>query len=542
MQVARAHRSRPIARGAAGAAAQQYFLRENLRLRLLAARIALLSRDDKSVQGRPDRGERVDQAVLRHADEAGAGAVATLTQLAATPMPADDARSRRAASSRRVRSSGAREPRRARAGGAARARSDASRARAVRVPAARRGGGRRRAARQAQHRLCAVRRAAVSRRALAQRVRRPGAARRSSSLYVLLRVAAQARADAAEVRAEPAPPPDRARARASRTRRSSRCSKAATARRASSRKKRWRFPDRRRSAALIAARAALDMREFARRRSARSRGPTRSVTSLAVPRLMLEAELALERGQPAEALARARGAQAGSGPAHRGAAARAARADRGAAPRRDSADRRPARQAQGLRRGAGRAAARHRARRSARARCRTTPSGLRDYWNRLPEADRLQPEGRARGRARASSRSAAIARPPRSSRAASSATGTRTSSRSTRECTTADTTRAARDGRALAHRRTTRTRRCSTRSGRLCEREQLWGKAQTYLEASLALDDRWRAHLALGELHGAARPAPTKRTRISPPRSSSRWRWSGPQRTEDRAAEDRKSA
>ena len=36
--------------------------------------------------------------------------------------------------------------------------------------------------------------------------------------------------------------------------------------------------------------------------------------------------------------------------------------------------------------------------------------------------------------------------------------------------------------------------------GRLCERAQLWGKAQTYLEASLALDNSWRANLALGEM------------------------------------------
>jgi HemY protein len=38
--------------------------------------------------------------------------------------------------------------------------------------------------------------------------------------------------------------------------------------------------------------------------------------------------------------------------------------------------------------------------------------------------------------------------------------------------------------------------------GVLCQRAQLWGKAQTYLEASLALDDGWRAHLALGEMLG----------------------------------------
>ena len=38
--------------------------------------------------------------------------------------------------------------------------------------------------------------------------------------------------------------------------------------------------------------------------------------------------------------------------------------------------------------------------------------------------------------------------------------------------------------------------------GSLCQRAQLWGKAQTYLEASLALDNGWRAHLALGEMLG----------------------------------------
>jgi len=38
--------------------------------------------------------------------------------------------------------------------------------------------------------------------------------------------------------------------------------------------------------------------------------------------------------------------------------------------------------------------------------------------------------------------------------------------------------------------------------GIFCQRQQLWGKAQTYLEASLALEDNWRAHLALGEMLG----------------------------------------
>lgn len=38
--------------------------------------------------------------------------------------------------------------------------------------------------------------------------------------------------------------------------------------------------------------------------------------------------------------------------------------------------------------------------------------------------------------------------------------------------------------------------------GTLCQRQQLWGKAQTYLEASLGVDNTWRAHLALGEMLG----------------------------------------
>ena len=36
--------------------------------------------------------------------------------------------------------------------------------------------------------------------------------------------------------------------------------------------------------------------------------------------------------------------------------------------------------------------------------------------------------------------------------------------------------------------------------GRLCERAGLWGKAQSYYEASLAVDDHWRARAMLGGL------------------------------------------
>ena len=36
--------------------------------------------------------------------------------------------------------------------------------------------------------------------------------------------------------------------------------------------------------------------------------------------------------------------------------------------------------------------------------------------------------------------------------------------------------------------------------GTLCVRAQLWGKAQSYFEASLALDDAYETRVALGEL------------------------------------------
>jgi HemY protein len=37
--------------------------------------------------------------------------------------------------------------------------------------------------------------------------------------------------------------------------------------------------------------------------------------------------------------------------------------------------------------------------------------------------------------------------------------------------------------------------------GRLCARQELWGKAQNYLEASISVEPLYTAHLALAELH-----------------------------------------
>ena len=36
--------------------------------------------------------------------------------------------------------------------------------------------------------------------------------------------------------------------------------------------------------------------------------------------------------------------------------------------------------------------------------------------------------------------------------------------------------------------------------GRMCMKQRLWGKAQSYLEASLALEETRDAHLALADL------------------------------------------
>jgi HemY protein len=37
--------------------------------------------------------------------------------------------------------------------------------------------------------------------------------------------------------------------------------------------------------------------------------------------------------------------------------------------------------------------------------------------------------------------------------------------------------------------------------GKLCARQELWGKAQSYLEASISVDPMYSAHLTLAELH-----------------------------------------
>jgi uroporphyrin-3 C-methyltransferase len=68
---------------------QQYFLRENLRLRLLTARVSLLSHDDQTFKSDVTAASAWLKRYFDTRTKAVQSVVATLTQLAATPMPAE---------------------------------------------------------------------------------------------------------------------------------------------------------------------------------------------------------------------------------------------------------------------------------------------------------------------------------------------------------------------------------------------------------------------------------------------------------------------
>ena len=125
-------------------------------------------------------------------------------------------------------------------------------------------------------------------------------------------------------------------------------------------------------------------------------------------------------------------------------------------------------------------------------------AGLRTYWARVPENDRLQPKV---ARAAAASflqlggdrEAAEILAKSLDKNWDSSLTLLYA------ECRPADSTRQLEIAEWWLVRHNQDASLLYT-LGRLCERQQLWGKAQTYLEASLALDNHWRAHVALGEM------------------------------------------
>ena len=248
--------------------------------------------------------------------------------------------------------------------------------------------------------------------------------------------------------------------------------------------------------ALLGARAAIDARDFAAAETLLAR-PDAQVPSLAVPRMMLEAEMKQEQGQPLEALAilRTLRKEAGSHTAALRLEVRALQAAGRYAEIPPVVDQLVKRKAYGASEGEFVRAAAHAEELGARAH---DAEGLRGYWGKLSDAEQRMPKiARAAARsfmAMGGDREAAeiVARslergwdPDMVALYA--------------ECRPADALpqleqaerwlAAHSDDAALLH-----------ALGVLCERAQLWGKAQTYLEASLALDDGYRAHVALGEL------------------------------------------
>lgn len=247
---------------------------------------------------------------------------------------------------------------------------------------------------------------------------------------------------------------------------------------------------------LIAARAALETRDFDAVEAALAR-PEAQLPSLAVSRLMLEAETAFERGRPVDALTRLAELRKEAG-LHTAAlrlelrALTAARRHGEIPPLIDQLVKRKvydAPQGEVLR------ASAHA---EALAGFSHDASGLRDYWNRLSDAEKLQSNV-----ARAAATSfIALGGDREAAEIIARSLERRWDSDLVvlySDCSTADPTRQLETAeRWLAAHNNDATLLYAL--GRLCERAQLWGKAQTYLEASLALDNGWRANLALGEM------------------------------------------
>lgn len=245
---------------------------------------------------------------------------------------------------------------------------------------------------------------------------------------------------------------------------------------------------------LIGARAAADMRDFDASLGYLARADVR-VASLAVPRMMLEAEIALEQGQSGVALEKLEALKREAG-AHTAAQRLALRA-LGAAGR--SAEIPPVvdqlvkRKVYDAEQGNLLKARAHADALSALA---TDARGLREYWNRLSEAERLQPK-------------VALAAARSFTRLGGDREAADLLAKSLEqdwndelllawtECRPADATRQLEQAeRWLAGRSQDATLLYAL--GRLCERAQLWGKAQTYYEASIALSDHWRPRVTLG--------------------------------------------
>ena len=251
-------------------------------------------------------------------------------------------------------------------------------------------------------------------------------------------------------------------------------------------------------AALIAARAAIDVRQFDKAEGFLSRGEAQA-TSLAVPRLTLSAEIALEQGQPQEALRLLQSLKAEAG-MHTAALRLELRALQSA---RRYADipplveqlvkRKVFDDAQGEQ-------VRIAAQREQLRALSHDASGLRDTWSRLPDATRTQPKI-----ARAAALSfLQLGGDREAAEIVANALEREWDSDLVElygQCRLSDTLKQLEQAERWlsGHSQDAVLLRVL---GVLCQRQQLWGKAQTYFEASLALDNHWRTQLALGEMLG----------------------------------------
>lgn len=250
--------------------------------------------------------------------------------------------------------------------------------------------------------------------------------------------------------------------------------------------------------AIIAARAALEVRDFTQVEEFLSR-PDTQVTSLAVPRLMTEAEMLLAQNRPADALEVLAALRKEAG-MHTAAlrlelrALQAARRWHEIPPLLEQLVRRKVfepGQADQLRRRVQSEQLRelvHDAR------------GFREFWNRLPDADRND--------ARVTAAAARSFIELGADREATDVIARSLDREWDQEllllfadCKSPDSVKQIEQAEKwLPHHNQDPVLLLVL--GRLCQRQQLWGKAQTYLEASLALENTYSAHLALGEMLG----------------------------------------
>lgn len=249
-------------------------------------------------------------------------------------------------------------------------------------------------------------------------------------------------------------------------------------------------------AALVGARAAIDTREFAAAQTLLAR-PDAQVASLAVPRLMLEAEMKLEQRQPIEALSilQALRKEAGS---HAAALRLELRALQGAGRYAEIpalVDALVKRKVYGAAEAEFLRAAAHAEELSV---LRDDATGLRAYWARLSDSEQRTPKI-----ARAAARSFLQLGLDREAAEILARSLERQWDSELvvlyAQCRAADPTPQLEQAeRWLADH--SQDAALLYALGVLCERAQLWGKAQSYLEASLALDESHRTHVALGEL------------------------------------------